>query len=110
MITTAEQDKPSREESAPSQSGNRPSHGQHGGRGHSPQCLGDAWVGEVSGRIRHEGTERITLDDGTVLGLPWFFRAGPSELMKVGMMLKVKYEKRDGEKVVAFIEVRQGRS
>jgi hypothetical protein len=64
-------------------------------------------VGEVLGRIRHVGTERITLDDGTVLGLPWFFKRGPSELMKVGMMLKVKYEKRDGEKVVAFVEVRQ---
>jgi hypothetical protein len=82
VTTTAEakeQDKPSQEERGCPQAGTRPSHN----------------VGEVSGRIRHVGTERITLDDGTVLGLPWFFKRGPSELMKVGMMLKVKYEKRD---------------
>jgi hypothetical protein len=48
----------------------------------------------------------MTLDDGTVLGLPWFLRVRTSELITVGTMLRnVKYENRHGEKVVAFIEV-----
>jgi hypothetical protein len=72
---------------------------------HAAQPLDSTGVGEVVGRIGNVGTERITLDDGTVLSLPWFFRVGTSELMRVGTMLKVKYENRDAEKVMAFVEV-----
>ena len=67
--------------------------------------LSDVGVGEVAGRVGDVGAERITLDDGTVLSRPWFFKGATSELMQVGTMLNVKYENRDAEKVMAFVEV-----
>jgi hypothetical protein len=52
-------------------------------------------------------TERVMLDDGTVLGLPHFLLSQTSELIKVGTILKAKYAYRNGGKAVAFIEVSQ---
>jgi hypothetical protein len=81
------------------QSRNRKFDGQHTNQ---PSGVG---VGEVSGRVGDVGAERITLDDGTVLTRPWFLNVATSELMQVGTMLNVKYENRDAEKVMAFVEV-----
>ena len=81
------------------QSTNREFDGQHTAQ------PSDVSVGEVAGRVGDVGAERITLDDGTVLSRPWFFQGAPSQLMQVGTMLNVKYENRDAERVMAFVEV-----
>ena len=78
------------------------------GLANSAEPVRGAGVGDVAGRIGNVRAERITLDDGTVLSLPWFFTAATSELLTVGRMLKVKYENRDAEKLVAFVKVEQG--
>ena len=91
---------PSQEQREP-RSTNREFDGQHTAQ---PSGMG---VGEVAGRVGDVGTERITLDDGTVLSRPWFLNVATSELMQVGAMLNVKYENRDAEKVMAFVEVRE---
>jgi hypothetical protein len=58
---------------------------------------------EVEGRIRDVGNERVTLEDGTVLAVPKGM-AKPSDL-KVGAMVKAKYQERNGQKVATSIQV-----
>lgn len=63
--------------------------------------------GEIQARIRHVGNERVILSDGTVLGIPWFMRR-TSERLKIGTMLRAKYEEQNQQKVIVFIEVSPG--
>jgi len=58
---------------------------------------------EVAGRIRDVGNERVTLEDGTVLAVPKGM-AKQSDL-KVGAMVKAKYQERNGQKVATSIQV-----
>lgn len=107
VISTVEkeQDRPGQEEREGPYSGERTLPGQYGGRRNSVQPVGGPGVGEVTGRLRHVGAEHITLEDGIVLGLPWFLKVQKSEVLKVGTTLTMKYEKRDEATVVAFVEV-----
>jgi hypothetical protein len=63
---------------------------------------------EIEGRIRDVGTERITLEEGTVLAVPKNM-AKQSDL-KVGAMVKVKYQERNGQKVATSIQLNPSES